>query len=87
MYKSFKMPISQVNAPDDGGVLIGNWSGDYDDGTSPLKWPGSVEILEEYWKTKRPVKYGQCWVFSGVVTTGRRNLDNNSLFVHTVKPI
>lgn len=54
----------------DQGVLVGNWSGKYDGGTSPSKWTGSVAILEEYMKTKRSVKYGQCWVFSGVLTTG-----------------
>lgn len=63
-----------VNAPDDSGVLIGNWSGDYEGGTSPLDWSGSVDILQEYNKNKTPVKYGQCWVFSGVVTTVCRAL-------------
>ncbi|KAK2155751.1 hypothetical protein LSH36_232g01006 [Paralvinella palmiformis] len=58
-----------ANAPDDAGVLVGNWSGDYSGGTSPLAWVGSVAILEQYWKTLQPVKFGQCWVFSGVVTT------------------
>lgn len=62
--------ISAVtNAPDDGGVLVGNWSGDYAGGTSPLAWVGSVAILEQYHRTKAPVQFGQCWVFSGVVTT------------------
>lgn len=54
------------------GVLIGNWSGDYDDGTSPGKWVGSVDILKQ-WRKSGPVKYGQCWVFSCVTTTGSYN--------------
>ncbi|XP_013382446.1 hemocyte protein-glutamine gamma-glutamyltransferase isoform X2 [Lingula anatina] len=58
-----------VNAPDDNGVLVGNWSGNYEGGTRPTKWAGSVAILLEYCKTKKPVQFGQCWVFSGVVTT------------------
>ncbi|XP_013382452.1 hemocyte protein-glutamine gamma-glutamyltransferase-like isoform X3 [Lingula anatina] len=58
-----------TNSPDDNGILMGNWSGNYEGGTRPTKWVGSVAILQEYWKRKRPVKYGQCWVFSGVVTT------------------
>ncbi|XP_060561323.1 hemocyte protein-glutamine gamma-glutamyltransferase-like isoform X2 [Ruditapes philippinarum] len=67
--------ISQmVNSSDDDGVLTGNWSGDYAGGTSPLNWPGSVDILNEYYSTKRPVKFGQCWVFSGIVTTVCRAL-------------
>ncbi|XP_040895875.1 protein-glutamine gamma-glutamyltransferase K-like [Toxotes jaculatrix] len=66
---------AMINSPDDLGVLEGNWSGDYSDGTSPTVWSGSVEILKEYHKNSgTPVKYGQCWVFAGVVTTVLRCL-------------
>ena len=60
-----------VNSNDDNGVLQGRWDGNYGDGTQPFEWTGSVAILEEYMKNgaKQPVKYGQCWVFAGVVTT------------------
>ncbi|KAH3768656.1 hemocyte protein-glutamine gamma-glutamyltransferase-like [Dreissena polymorpha] len=64
----------QVNCPDDDGVLEGNWSGKYTGGTSPLDWTGSVAILEQFYKTKTTVKFGQCWVFSGLVTTVCRAL-------------
>ncbi|KAM9025292.1 protein-glutamine gamma-glutamyltransferase 4 isoform 1-T2 [Ara ararauna] len=63
-----------VNANDDNGVLLGNWSGKYNNGTSPLDWIGSVSILQKYYKTKQPVLYGQCWVFAGVLTTVMRCL-------------
>ncbi|NXE45524.1 TGM4 glutamyltransferase, partial [Casuarius casuarius] len=63
-----------VNSNDDRGVLMGNWSGSYTGGTSPLKWIGSVSILQQYYKTKQSVRYGQCWVFSGVLTTVMRCL-------------
>ncbi|NXJ84084.1 TGM4 glutamyltransferase, partial [Trogon melanurus] len=63
-----------VNANDDNGVLLGNWSGNYKNGTSPMDWIGSVSILQQYYKTKKPVLYGQCWVFSGVLTTVMRCL-------------
>ncbi|NXP06928.1 TGM4 glutamyltransferase, partial [Thinocorus orbignyianus] len=63
-----------VNANDDNGVLLGSWSGNYDRGTSPLDWIGSVSILQQYFKTKKPVSYGQCWVFAGVLTTVMRCL-------------
>ncbi|NXD67019.1 TGM4 glutamyltransferase, partial [Eolophus roseicapillus] len=63
-----------VNANDDNGVLLGNWSGNYNKGTSPLDWIGSVSILQKYYKTKQPVLYGQCWVFAGVLTTVMRCL-------------
>lgn len=60
-----------MNASDENGVLEGNWSGNYSGGTSPTKWVGSVAILEEYAANKGdPVRYGQCWVFSAVTTTG-----------------
>ena len=60
---------AMVNDVDDGGVLTGRWQPPYDDGVSPWEWTGSVEILNKYMETGRPVKYGQCWVFSAVVTT------------------
>ncbi|NXO60308.1 TGM4 glutamyltransferase, partial [Aramus guarauna] len=63
-----------VNANDDSGVLLGNWSGNYSNGTSPTDWIGSVSILQKYYKTKKPVCYGQCWVFAGVLTTVMRCL-------------
>ncbi|KAG9476013.1 protein-glutamine gamma-glutamyltransferase 4 [Eleutherodactylus coqui] len=63
-----------VNSNDDNGVLTGNWSGSYDAGCSPTSWTGSSAILQQFYKTKRPVLFGQCWVFSGVVTTVMRCL-------------
>ncbi|XP_060593813.1 protein-glutamine gamma-glutamyltransferase K-like [Ruditapes philippinarum] len=65
---------SLVNSNDENGIIIGNWSGHYDDGISPLGWTGSASILDEYFKYKKPVKYGQCFTFSGVVTTVCRAL-------------
>ncbi|KAM3928287.1 protein-glutamine gamma-glutamyltransferase 4 [Leptodactylus fuscus] len=61
-----------VNSNDDNGVLTGNWSGNYGAGVSPTTWTGSSAILQQFYKTKRPVLFGQCWVFSGVVTTVMR---------------
>uniref|UniRef100_A0A8C4NB97 Transglutaminase-like domain-containing protein n=1 Tax=Eptatretus burgeri TaxID=7764 RepID=A0A8C4NB97_EPTBU len=63
-----------VNATDEGGVLIGNWGSTFSDGISPMAWNGSVEILRKFYKTRNSVKYGQCWVFAGVVTTVLRSL-------------
>ena len=50
-------------------LLLGNWSGDYSGGKEPTDWVSSVDILDEYMETKQSVKYGQCWVFSGIITT------------------
>lgn len=59
-----------VNSPNDDGCVMGNWSEDFTAGTPPTKWVGSVEIMQKYWEKRKPVKYGQCWVFGGVLTTG-----------------
>ncbi|WAR12901.1 TGM1-like protein [Mya arenaria] len=72
--KVARMIAKMVNSSDDGGVLTGNWSGDYTGGTRPTAWVGSVKILQEYRKTGRPVNFGQCWVFSCVTTTVCRAL-------------
>ncbi|XP_074390508.1 protein-glutamine gamma-glutamyltransferase K-like [Zonotrichia albicollis] len=60
----------EVNSLDDSGVLVGNWSGDYSQGTNPSAWAGSVGILRSFHGSGAPVRYGQCWVFAGVVTAG-----------------
>ncbi|NXY46092.1 TGM3 glutamyltransferase, partial [Ceuthmochares aereus] len=66
---------AMVNANDDHGVLLGNWSGNYEGGKSPSSWTGSVEILQSWKKSGfKPVKYGQCWVFAAVLTTVLRCL-------------
>ena len=52
-----------------GGVLTGKWGGHFKTGAIPVQWQGSVSILEEYRKTRKPVKFGQCWVFAGLLTT------------------
>ncbi|XP_066508875.1 protein-glutamine gamma-glutamyltransferase K-like [Hoplias malabaricus] len=66
---------AMINSPDDCGVLEGNWSGNYAGGTPPTAWSGSVEILKRYHREGGvPVKYGQCWVFSGVTNTVLRCL-------------
>ncbi|XP_036940527.1 protein-glutamine gamma-glutamyltransferase K [Acanthopagrus latus] len=66
---------AMINAQDDLGVLVGNWSGDYSDGVSPSSWSSSVEILRKYHSSNgTPVSYGQCWVFSAVTTTVLRCL-------------
>ena len=53
---------------------MGNWTEDFSGGTPPAQWVGSQKILQQYYKTKKPVKYGQCWVFAGVLATVCRTL-------------
>lgn len=61
-----------VNSQDDDGAVMGNWSEDFSGGTAPTKWAGSVEILQQYYEKRRPVKFGQCWVFAGTLSTGKQ---------------
>ncbi|XP_008069566.2 protein-glutamine gamma-glutamyltransferase 4 [Carlito syrichta] len=63
-----------VNFENGKGVLVGNWSGKYEGGTAPYLWTGSVPILQQYYTTMQPVCFGQCWVFSGILTTVLRAL-------------
>nr|XP_023022032.1 annulin [Leptinotarsa decemlineata] len=67
--KTSRALAAAVNAADDYGAIMGNWSTDHSGGTPPTKWLGSKEILQKFYKKRKPVKYGQCWVFSGVLTT------------------
>ncbi|XP_008592315.1 PREDICTED: protein-glutamine gamma-glutamyltransferase 6, partial [Galeopterus variegatus] len=66
---------AMVNSNNDRGVVQGQWQGKYGSGTSPLHWRGSVAILQKWFKGRyKPVKYGQCWVFAGVMCTVLRCL-------------
>ncbi|KFW68799.1 Coagulation factor XIII A chain [Pygoscelis adeliae] len=63
-----------INARDDNGVIAGSWDNTYTYGVAPSAWTGSVDILLEYYSSKQPVQYGQCWVFAGVFNTVLRCL-------------
>ena len=50
-------------------VLEGRWdfiNDNFDDGTHPSVWENSHEILQKFYRTYKPVKYGQCWVFAAI---------------------
>ena len=58
------------------GMLSGRWDGKYDDGAKPTSWTGSRDIYRQYLNNgmRSSVKYGQCWVFGGILTTALRYL-------------
>lgn len=61
------------------GLLEGKWPGEnekdpYKDGKDPGFWTGSRAIFTQWLRTGETVKYGQCWVFGGVLTTALRAL-------------
>ena len=69
-YFIFSIQANSESMPN--GVLTGNWGGPYYPFVSPTQWQGSVTILDRYMRGRNygdTVKYGQCWVFSGLCTT------------------
>ncbi|XP_056241279.1 protein-glutamine gamma-glutamyltransferase 2 [Seriola aureovittata] len=66
---------AMINCADDRGVLQGNWSGSFGGGVPPTHWSGSHAILKRWYNSNcRPVRYGQCWVFAGVMCSVLRLL-------------
>jgi transglutaminase 1 len=63
-----------ANSGHPNGLLVGNWSNDFSGGVKPWMWNGSAAIFKKYLETGESVKYGQCWVFSGVTTSMMRCL-------------
>ncbi len=62
---------------DDKGILQGCWdaTGAFEGGRAPTAWRGSGEILSQYYRSRgQCVRFGQCWVFSGVLLTVLRVL-------------
>ncbi|NXH96719.1 F13A factor, partial [Pachycephala philippinensis] len=72
--KVCRVASAVINSRDEDGVITGAWRNSYDDGIAPSTWTGSVDILLEYYSSKQPVRYGQCWVFAGVFNTFLRCL-------------
>ncbi|CAN9512634.1 unnamed protein product [Ophioblennius macclurei] len=65
---------AMVNSEDDNGILVGNWGDSFYGGYAPTHWSGSHEILKQWYLGGQPVKYGQCWVFAGVLCSVMRLL-------------
>ncbi|KFP17316.1 Coagulation factor XIII A chain [Egretta garzetta] len=72
--KICRVASAVINSRDDDGVIAGSWDNTYTYGVAPAAWTGSVDILLEYYSSKQPVRYGQCWVFAGVFNTFLRCL-------------
>lgn len=65
--------------------MVGRYDGEYKDGVAPHAWTGSVAIMERYLTDGgRPVEYGQCWVYSGLVVTICRALGTDILYLITI---
>lgn len=55
-------------------INLGNWTENFNDGKAPSAWLNSKEILSQYLKTKKSVKYAQCWNFAGTLCSCLRTL-------------
>ncbi|KAL3978523.1 fibroblast growth factor [Sarotherodon galilaeus] len=66
---------AMINSGDEYGVLEGRWAGPFWGGDEPSHWSGSYPILKRWHNIGcHPVKYGQCWVFAGVMCSVMRLL-------------
>ncbi|CAG5977443.1 unnamed protein product, partial [Menidia menidia] len=66
---------AMVNHMDDFGVVEGRWGRNFLGGFMPTHWNGSHAILRRWYDSGcQPVKYGQCWVFAGVLCSVLRLL-------------
>eukprot|EP00824_Muranothrix_gubernata_P011240 TRINITY_DN2453_c0_g1_i1.p1 TRINITY_DN2453_c0_g1~~TRINITY_DN2453_c0_g1_i1.p1 ORF type:complete len:910 (+),score=182.88 TRINITY_DN2453_c0_g1_i1:36-2732(+) len=75
---------AEGNVNDGSGILHGRWDGKYSSGIRPTAWTGSGDILNHYHQNGyQGVKYGQCWVFSGLLTTLLRGVGIPCLSVTT----
>lgn len=58
--------FSSVNS--NSGLIEGKWGGSYSGGIMPTEWKYPSEIFLKWQNTKKPVKYGQCWVYAECMT-------------------
>ncbi|XP_072237590.1 protein-glutamine gamma-glutamyltransferase E-like isoform X1 [Leuresthes tenuis] len=66
---------AMVNNIDDRGIVHGRWGSNYEGGHLPTHWSGSYAILRRWYDSNcQSVKYGQCWVFAGVICSVLRLL-------------
>lgn len=56
-------------------LMVGNWSNNFDEGLTPTHWIGTEQIFIFREKINHPVKYGQCWCFSEIMTSLCRMLN------------
>lgn len=59
--------IDSINDPVN-GLIEGRWKSTFSRGKEPGEWKTSGEIFRERINNKFPVRYGQCWVLSDLLT-------------------
>jgi len=59
-----------VWAGDEDALLEGNWGiFPFTEKDAPELWTSVTDILNKWQKTRKPVQYGQCWVFGAVLNS------------------
>jgi len=54
-------------------LLVGNWGSSFAGGKEPWFWTGSDQVYKQFVSSNfASVKYGQCWVFGGTLTSALR---------------
>lgn len=64
------------------GLIYGKWGGNYNGGCDPSTWTSTSHIFREWGKHKKPVRYGQCWIFAECMTCVMRflNIPTRTIF-------
>lgn len=50
------------------GIIEGRWKSTFTGGIKPSEWRNSSHIFSERINNRSPVKYGQCWILSDILT-------------------
>lgn len=78
-----------ANHYDDDGILVGKWGGVYFPYHQPNYWSETKTIFNAYnggtlVSSPGPVKYGQCWVFAGILNSMSRTVGIPTRVVTTI---
>ena len=64
--------FSSENSPT--ALIEGRWDQNYKDGRTPNDWVSTSEVFREWNIDRKPIKYGQCWIFAECMTCVMRFL-------------
>ena len=68
------------------GLVEARYEDNFTGGNTPHLWTGSVQIIEEFLKGgATPVKYGQCWVISALMTSRKCSRSIITIFISYFK--
>lgn len=59
---------------DENALIYGKWDNKYSDGIAPSTWKSTSHVFRHWGINKKPIKYGQCWVFAECITCALRFL-------------